>query len=423
MATSRTLKLATILVVTGLLAGSGGAAGASPARSPARGDADGTLEIGQLAPQTGDLANIVQSFTTPVTIAVDEINNGGGVLGQPVSYSLADDGTNPDVASESLKSLRRSNVEAVIGPASSGTMLGILDQVRRAGVLVCSGSNTSAELSTADSGGYYFRTAPPDTLQSRALAKLVLKDRHRKVGILARHDTYGVGLGAGLKTALTDGGAKVVADVSYDPDAKNFDSVVQKVARAKPDAVIVIGFDTDGADVVRTMIGQNLGPQQTAVYTADGMRSSGFGQLVDPNNPGVVAGMKGTSPAAAPAAVQSPFLEKFNATGVEPIFSSYYYDCTILTALAAEKAKSDDPAKMKKAFAANTRGRVKCNTYADCKKALDEKKTIQYVGASATFKNMNKFGAFEPTAGAYEVWSYDAGAKDVTQPDAQIRIG
>jgi hypothetical protein len=45
------------------------------------------------------------------------------------------------------------------------------------------------------------------------------------------------------------------------------------------------------------------------------------------------------------------------------------------------------------------------------------------VGASATFKNMNKFGAFEPTAGAYEVWSYDAGAKDVTQPNAQIRIG
>jgi hypothetical protein len=36
---------------------------------------------------------------------------------------------------------------------------------------------------------------------------------------------------------------------------------------------------------------------------------------------------------------------------------------------------------------------------------------------------MNGFGAFEPSAGAYEVWSFDAAGRDVVRPtDPEIRI-
>jgi branched-chain amino acid transport system substrate-binding protein len=422
--TSRTITL-TVLVVTSLAPSLLTASvGSAQGNIQPTGHGDGTLTIGQLAPLTGALSNIAPSLTTAVTMAVADINAAGGVLDKPAGYAVADDGTNPDVATASLETLDEGGrVDAIMGPTTSGTMLGIIDLAREAKVLYCSGSNTSAELSKADSGGYYFRTAPPDTLQGPALAKLVVRDKHKRVAILARRDTYGVPFAQAVKASLTKDGVKVVADINYDPDATAFDTDVQKVGRSKPDAVVVLGFDTDGADVVRTMIGQGLGPQQVAVYTADGMRTDTFGQLVDPNNPGVVAGIKGTAPAAAPSGVKNPFVEKFAATGLEPVFSAYYYDCAVLTALAAEKAKSDDPVKMKREFAANTRGKVKCTTFADCKKALDEKKTIQYQGASAVFPRMNDFGKFEPTAGAYEVWAFDASAKDVVDPsEAQIRI-
>jgi branched-chain amino acid transport system substrate-binding protein len=429
MGTSRTprtitltvLAVAVSLAASLLIAAPGGAQG----DIEPTGYGDGTLTFGQLAPLTGQLSGIAPSFTTAVTVAVDDINTAGGVLGKPAAYSVADDGTNPDVAAASLETLLEGGtVDAIIGPTTSGTTLGILDLIRAAKVLDCSGSNTSAELSRVNSGGYYFRTAPPDTLQGPALAELVLRDKHKKVAILARRDTYGVPFAKSVKARLAKGRAKVVADIRYDPDAGSFDTDVQRVGRARPDAIVVLGFDTDGADVVRTMIGQGLGPQQVAVYTADGMRTDTFGQLVEPNNPGVVAGIKGTAPAAVPAGVQSPFLEKFAATGVDPVFSAYYYDCTILTALAAEKARSDDPAKMKRAFAANTRGKVKCDTFADCKQALDDKKTIQYRGASAVFPRMNDFGQFEPRAGAYEVWGFDAGARDIVEPpETQIKVG
>lgn len=426
MGTSRMAKLVSIVAVAGL-ATTLFAAGGAPAGAGGtnRGNVNGSLELGQLASQTGPLSNIVQSLTVPVTMAVDEINAGGGVLGKPVTYTLADDATDPNVASESLEGLLEdSKVDAIMGPTSSGITLNIIDEVRRRNVLMCSGSNTSAELSTTDSRGFYFRTTPSDRLQGPALGKLVLEDGRKKVGILARRDTYGLGLASSVKKTLENGHATVVADVSYDPDATSFDREVQKVVDKKPDAVIVLGFESDGSDIVRTLMAKGLSPQQFPIYTADGMRTNAFPTLLDPNNPAAATGLKGTSPATQPAGVQHPFLDAFNATGIDPIYSSFYYDCTILTALAAEKAKSDDPTKMKKVFAANTKGKEQCTTFADCKRLLDAGKSISYQGASAAFKHMNKFGTFEPDAGVYEVWTFDETGRDVTAPpETQIRIG
>jgi branched-chain amino acid transport system substrate-binding protein len=426
MGSSRMARLVSIVAAAGL-ATTVFAAGGAPAGAGGtnRGNVDGSLELGQLASQTGPLSNIVQSLTVPVTMAVDEINAGGGVLGKPVTYTVADDATDPNVATESLEGLLEdSKVDAIMGPTSSGITLNIIDEVRRRNVLMCSGSNTSAELSTTDSRGFYFRTTPSDRLQGPALGKLVLEDGRKKVGILARRDTYGLGLASSVRKTLENGHAKVVADVSYDPDATSFDRDVQKVVDKKPDAVIVLGLESDGSDIVRTLIAKGLSPQQFPIYTADGMRTNAFPTLLDPNNPAAATGLKGTSPATQPAGVQHPFLDAFNATGIDPIYSSFYYDCTVLTALAAEKAKSDDPTKMKKVFASNTKGKEQCTTFADCKRLLDAGKTISYRGASAAFKHMNKFGTFEPNAGVYEVWTFDETGRDVTAPpETQIRIG
>jgi branched-chain amino acid transport system substrate-binding protein len=420
--------VALVAVVALMAAGCGGGddgektSGTTRASAGDRGNVNGTLELGALVPQTGALAAIVESLTTGVDIALEEINEAGGVLGKQVKLTVRDDGTDKNVAAASLTTLLDSDkVDAIIGPAASGTALGILKKVRDAGVVMCSGSNTAAELSTEDSGGYYFRTAPPDKFQGPALAELVLADGRTKPAIIVRNDSYGVGFGDALKQALTDGGATVGDVVAYDPNGTNFDADVQKVIDQGPDAVIVIGFVEDGAKILKTMIDKGVGPDRIPIYTADGMQSGDLGKTVDPDNPGVVAGIKGTAPAAAPAGIDHPFNAKMQATGVDPIFSAYYYDCTILIALAAEKAGSDDPAKIRAAFAENLAGDTDCTTFAECKQALADGKRIHYRGASSRFDN---WAGHEPGEGVYERWSYDAEGKVVTEDaSTQIRIG
>ena len=76
--------------------------------------------FGTLVPQSGDLSNIVESLQTPIDIAVEEINEAGGVLGKPVTVIEGDDGTSPTVAQTTYNKLVNTDkVDAIIGPAPS----------------------------------------------------------------------------------------------------------------------------------------------------------------------------------------------------------------------------------------------------------------------------------------------------------------
>jgi branched-chain amino acid transport system substrate-binding protein len=367
----------------------------------------GQLVLGALMPQSGDLKVIYKALCTPVQMAVDEINAAGGVNGKPVRLVFADDGTSPDVASTSLSTLVSSDhVNAILGPASSGTALGILDKIKSAGVVTCSGSTTSAALSQPGgaAGGFFFRTAPADKLQGPALAQLIIGDNKHKIAILTRNDSYGTGFGSALQTALTQGGATVVANDAYDPAASDFHADVAKIANKGADAVVVIGFNDDGAKVIKEMIAQNIGPKQMQIYTADGMQSSSLGKSIDPANPGIVAGIKGTAPAAAPSGVTNPFIAKYKATGNDTIFSSYYYDCTNLIALAAAAAGSNDPTKIRDNMLAVSSGGTACQNFAECAPLLKQNKDIDYSGASGP---VDLTSEHEPGNGVYDVWQYD----------------
>lgn len=384
-----------------------------------RGNVDGELVIGTLVPQTGDLNVIAKSLSTPIDIAVEEINEAGGVLGKEVKVVPGDDGTDADVARNTYNKLVNSDkVDVILGPAPSGVAGKMVDTFSTDKVPACSGSTTAGDLSGVGNG-YFFRTAPPDRLQAPALATLITEDGHSNVGILARNDDYGSGFATFLQEALEEAGAEVAATSLYDPNGSNFDADVQKIADAKPDAVAIIGFNDDGARVVVSMIGKNIGPAEMPIYTADGMQSSSFGETVDPTNPGIVAGMKGTAPASAPAGIEHPFLEKFAATGIDTIFSSYFYDCAMLMALAVEAAQSDAGPDISAAFAKNLAGDEDCSGFADCRDLLAEGKTIHYRGASSNF---DRWDEMEPGTGAYDVWEYDDSAEVVTEEGRQIEI-
>ena len=107
-----------------------------------------------------------------------------------------------------------------MGPSTSTSALAILDTVKDS-ALVCSGSNTAAQLTTAGpqrSGGLYFRTSPPDRLQGPALAELVLSDGHSNIGLISTTDSASKPLASSVARALEEGGAEVT-HASFDPTA------------------------------------------------------------------------------------------------------------------------------------------------------------------------------------------------------------
>src|SRR5690606_27841847 len=137
-----------------------------------------------------------------------------------------------------------------------------------AGRIMFSPSNTAAELIDMDDDGYYFRTAPPDSLQGAALADILLRDAAERIVIVARDDTYGTGLQRNAHQSLLRFGvpASAVTLLSYEPPADggagsatiaDLDRLAEAVLAADPDALVIIGY-SEAAELIQRLADRGL---------------------------------------------------------------------------------------------------------------------------------------------------------------------
>ncbi len=409
MFTFKRLGSLAALGALGLLAACGGGGGGEAAGGGApKLIGDGTLKVGYVLPETGQLAFLGPPQIQALKLAIKQINADGGVLGKKIPDPVAaDEAGDQAVAQQSADRVLASGVQAVIGAAASGMSLAIIDKVTGAKVVQCSASNTAPTFTNYQDSGYYFRTAPSDVLQGPVLADTVVSDGYSRIAIVARADDYGRGLADATAKSLREAGATVALKDTYDPNATNFNATVQKVVNTKPDAVVVIAFE-EGKQIVKGLIEAGYGPGKVGMYGADGLRSEELPKLVDPNNPSVLAGMKGTAPASAENAQFVTSLKQF-APGLKELqFAPQAYDCMTAIALAAQQAKTNDPAVFRNAMVGVTRDGTKCATFAACKGLIGAGTNIDYQGVSGP---LDFIPAGEPGAATIEVYSYDKSGK------------
>ena len=231
---------------------------------------DGTLTIGSFLPQTGDLAYLGPPEFAGVDLAVQEINDAGGVLGQPVKQAKGDSGDlTPDIGGEQVDKLLNADSDVILGAASSSVSLSVIDKIIGANKVMFSPANTSPAFDTYDDKDLYFRTSPSDVFQGEVLANLMVEDNLNNVAILARQDSYGEGLSKRLKEVLEEKGATVAAYELYSADATNYTAEVNKIAASKPDSIAVIGFE-ETTKIVPQLIAKQVGPQDIPTYFVDG---------------------------------------------------------------------------------------------------------------------------------------------------------
>ncbi|GAA1885399.1 ABC transporter substrate-binding protein [Asanoa iriomotensis] len=230
-----------------------------PPRAGTGGDKPKPLKIGGLLPETGDLALAYPPMEAAAALALKEINAAGGVFEQDVVWLPGDDGTNPDVAKETVAKHIAAKVSVIIGAGASSISRAVLPDVVKAGLVLFSPCNTDAGLSTIDDSGLYFRTAPSDILQGRALADVILRDGPHKIAIVARNDSYGTGLQDNVKSELERAGfpADMIETLVYEPPTPaapdiDFTAGANQIKAHGPDGVLVIGFG-ESAQVIKAM--------------------------------------------------------------------------------------------------------------------------------------------------------------------------
>jgi len=348
--------------------------------APGGGEDDGVLTIGTLLPETGSLAFLGPPEFAGVDLAVQEINE-AGVMDKDVKVVHGDSGdTTTDIANQTVDRELSENVDVIIGAASSGVTLTVIDKIVGAGVVQISPANTAKSLSDYDDNDLYFRTAPSDILQGQVLGEIVIEDGNDTVGILALQDPYGEGLAEDLTKAVTDAGGEVVETKIYDPNAQNFDAEVQAMVDADPDAIVVIGFD-ESARVLTTMIEKGIGPSDKKVYGTDGNMGNALGeQLAD--SPGALKGMKGTTPLVELSQDFKDKLLKVDDKLVDFNYAAESYDAVILAALGSLAADSTNGTDIGAQLIDVSGGGEQCSSFKECADLIADGKDIDYEGVS-----------------------------------------
>ncbi len=217
----------------------------TPDETPAEETAGGLI-IGSLLPQTGSLAFLGPPEIAGVDLAILEINEAGGVLGSEVEHVAADssDADHADVAPQSWSDLQSHGVSAVIGAASSSVTKLVVDDIANSETVMVSPANTATSLSAYSP--FYFRTAPPDTVQGSALGNLIVSDGVSDLGILVFNEEYGTSLRDVVKETVEAQGVTVTygnAGEEFDPVAASFADAVTSVLATNPQGIALIAFE------------------------------------------------------------------------------------------------------------------------------------------------------------------------------------
>lgn len=402
-----------LALVAGACGGSDDAA-EEPAEEPAAEEAaeepaaeaagDGVLRLGGLLPETGNLAFLGPPEFAGVELAVAEINAAGGVNGADVEWLPGDSGDNGDVANATVDRLLAEDVDAFIGAASSGVSLTVIDKITNAGKIQFSPANTSPAFTDYADNGLYFRSAPSDVVQGAALADLMIGDGALTAAFIVMNDSYGTGLFEYTSAPYTDAGGEIVYEVIYDPQAENFDAEVSAAVEADPDAIVIIGFD-ETSKILTGLIEAGAGPADKMLYGSDGNMGNALAQAFD--DPGVVAGMRGTVP-GVDIEVNEEFIARLLEVDPELqdfAYSGESYDAAIVIALAAIAAGDDDGVAVGAQINDVTRGGEKCTTFAGCAAILADGGDIDYDGVSGPLEFID---AGEPSEASILIKEFNA---------------
>ena len=185
-------KILTVLMMFALLAACLTTAFAEEATDK---DGNGVITIGVTFPVT-DEPLAANSAVYGIEIAVDEINEAGGILGMPVEMIVEDMGLNPDTALNAVnKLIARGDVDAIIGLNYSTCALACESTINEAGIPAMIGASSPklAEIENA----YIFRVRCSDTFMTKIALSYLMDTgaiaEGSKLGVLYNNNDFGIG--------------------------------------------------------------------------------------------------------------------------------------------------------------------------------------------------------------------------------------
>ncbi|MGC1248503.1 MAG: ABC transporter substrate-binding protein [Spirulinaceae cyanobacterium] len=371
------------------------------------------LKIGALLPEIKDPTLLGYNLSQAVSLAVEKVNQCGGVNNQPVQLIVADTKADPLVGEAAMNRLVEIDpVVGVVGGFTSSVSDRAVKVAARNQVMLISPASTSPVFTERSYGGYWARTVSTDILKAQQAAKLALEKGFTQVATVAMNNDYGIGFEEEFINAfLNQGGFVTNKDepIHYDSTAVNLDTEAMAAFVGNSEAVLIVGDLETGSLLLESAYNHGFDKQAMFIPT-DSIYSQAFPQQMpkDSNNRSIVTGVLGLIPGANGMGLSefASFWHQETGEDITP-FVAQTWDATMLLMLAAEAAQENTGQGIKSNLMAVANPGEKPEEKEEVKdvcrgmELLREGKAINYQGVSG---NVDLDNNGDVVVGGFEVW-------------------
>ena len=326
--------------LVGAIAGLAVALAAWSAPGPARGQ-QGDIVIASVGPMTGQYASFGEQLRRGATMAVEDINAKGGVLGRKLRLEVGDDACDPKQAVAVANQVASKRVRLVAGHFCSGSSIPASNVYAEENILQISPASTNPAF-TERGLKNVFRVCGRDDQQG-GVAGNFLADRFRGKAIAIIHDktAYGKGLADETRKALNARGVKEVLYEAYTAGERDYSALVSRLKQVNADAIYVGGYHTEAGLIVRQMRQQGL---KAVLVAGDALVTDEFWSIAGAAGEGTLMTF---SPDPRKEPTVAALVEKFRRQGYEPEgYTLYSYAAIEAWVAAVAKVGTTDTAKV-----------------------------------------------------------------------------
>jgi branched-chain amino acid transport system substrate-binding protein len=196
------------------------------------------IKIGAITSTSGFLGAFGQEQIKGGQLAVEQINDSGGLLGRPVDMLERDDKVQPAEAAKQAEDLiANEHVDMLVGCVSGANTLAIHEVANRAGVIYLSTCQTGS-LNTAEGGGpYTFHMAYTPWMNTHLYAQWMAENLGDNIFFLYYDFVVGHETREGLVDALEPLGIEIAAEAAVPLGTTEYSSIIPQIRAANPEVL------------------------------------------------------------------------------------------------------------------------------------------------------------------------------------------
>ncbi len=256
-------KLVVLLSALLLLSGCGTSNNAGEKKQEASADSSEVIKLGGIIPKSGPVANYGNSTENGIKMAVEEINENGGINGKKIEYISEDDKGDSTEAMNVYSKFVESGVNGIVGPITSKPALAVAENSVNDGIPVVTPTGTMESIT--EGNGNVFRICFTDPMQGLLLANFASGKLGAKTVAVLRNNSsdYSNGVSDKFISSCKEKGLEVLADEGYGSSDKDFKAQLTNIKSKNPDVLLISDYYENNIVVVRQA--RDLGLKSTII--------------------------------------------------------------------------------------------------------------------------------------------------------------